>query len=255
MAGWITTLRTRNTVLYTFGLLSLLAGLGFIGVALVRPQPLLGVNAFYKPVKFFISTTVFCWSMGWFTGLLPQRRSVRIYSWVVVSTLAFELIVIAGQATLGKISHFNISTPVDGALFSLMGIAITVLTGWTLYIDYLFFRTSPTDGATGYWWGIRLGILLFVVFAFEGFLMATRLSHTVGAPDGGPGLPLLNWSTAHGDLRVAHFFGMHALQLLPLLGNYVARRPAQLVGLAVAYLLLVSWLLVQALGGLPAVRV
>ncbi len=82
-------------------------------------------------------------------------------------------------------------------------------------------------------------------------MMASRLAHTVGAPDGGPGLAITNWSTGHGDLRVAHFLGMHALQLIPLFGYYVARRPRQVILLATGYFLLVTLLLAQALAGKP----
>lgn len=83
--------------------------------------------------------------------------------------------------------------------------------------------------------------------------MAARLAHTVGAPDGGPGLPIINWSTRYGDLRVAHFFGMHALQLLPLFGYYVARRPRQVIIVAVLYAASITFLLVLALTGKPLI--
>ncbi|MCX6218911.1 hypothetical protein [Spirosoma sp.] len=79
-------------------------------------------------------------------------------------------------------SHFNVCTPADGFLFGLMSIASTAFTAWTAYIGYLFFRLDTAAIRTAYIWGIRLGILLFVVFALEGFLMAGRMAHTVGAP-------------------------------------------------------------------------
>jgi hypothetical protein len=82
-------------------------------------------------------------------------------------------------------------------------------------------------------------------------------SHTIGALDGGPGLPLLGWSTVAGDLRIGHFVGLHALQLLPLLGwlldratRFTDRQRRQLVRAAgVGYLGIVASLVWQALRG------
>ena len=81
-------------------------------------------------------------------------------------------------------------------------------------------------------------------------------AHTVGAPDGGPGLPATRWSTDHGDLRVPHFVGLHALQLLPLAGFLLGKRrrrdgAALTVVAGAGYLGLTVVALVEALRGRP----
>jgi hypothetical protein len=84
-------------------------------------------------------------------------------------------------------------------------------------------------------------------------------AHSVGVEDGGPGLPVVGWSTEGGDLRVPHFFGLHALQVLPLFGWLVStfsprwltpgRRVALVWTAGLSYLGLVGLLTWQALRG------
>ena len=81
--------------------------------------------------------------------------------------------------------------------------------------------------------------------------MVGLLKHTVGGPDGGPGLPVVNWSTQYGDLRIAHFIGIHSLQVLPLFGNYFAKTKKQTIIFSVVYFLLASALFLQAMKGIP----
>lgn len=240
-------------MLFGYGLLNFLAAFVCVVMMAATDTKVLGINAWIKPMKFFISIGIFTWTMNWFLHYLNRPRTERSYTWMAILVFTFESFVITWQAANGRLSHFNITTPLYSILFSLMGVAITVLTVWTGYIGYLFFKQKNLDLPPAYLWGIRLGILFFVIFAFEGGLMASMLRHTVGAPDGGAGLPLVNWSRQYGDLRIAHFFGMHALQLLPLFGYFVAKKPRTVILFAAFYFIVVVAVLVQALMGIPLV--
>ena len=251
MLAFLSELTKRNKLLFRFGWFCL-AGVVFCMIQFQRDTTFVaGINAWIKPLKFFLSIAIFSWTMAWLLYHLEAQGKVKIFSRMVVLVLLFELVVITWQAANGRLSHFNISTPLYGALFSAMGIVITILSLWTGYMAFLFFKQKKFNISNSYLWGIRLGIILFVIFSFEGGIMAARLAHTVGNVDGSPGLPLFNWSKEYGDLRVAHFLGMHALQLLPLVGYYLCTKNWQILLFSSLYTLFCVVTLVQAFFKIP----
>lgn len=251
MATFLNELRRRNALLYYAGWLNLAGAIVCMVMIMVDDTQVLGINAWIKPMKFFLSIFIFNWTMGWLLFHLNRPRAAKAYSIMVTLMLAFEMVVIVWQAANGRLSHFNISKPLYLMLFNLMGVAIVILVVWTAYIGFLFFRKKPTDISAAYLWGIRFGILLFVIFSFEGGMMAAQLRHTVGAEDGGPGIPVFNWSRQYGDLRIAHFIGMHALQVLPLAGYFVFKRTAGIIIFSLVYFAITSAMMIMAMKGIP----
>lgn len=247
-------LKARNAVLFWFGLANLLGGLALIPQIFLRPVQFAGVNAWYKPLKFALSIAILSWTVAWYIGYLPGETSITSAAWTIVVTLGFEIVYIGYQASLGKSSHFNVSTPVHRFFFGLMALAAAVASLSVGVVGLRFFASDFPQLPDYYVWAIRFGFILFVVFSFQGFAMGSRMAHTVGAADGTKGLPFLNWSLSHGDLRVAHFVGMHALQVLPLLSYYVLKSVLLTFVAALAYGLLAVVVYRQALRGKPVWR-
>lgn len=246
-------LSERNPVLFWFGGANLLCFFLFLLLSETHPVNYAGTNAWHKPAKFALSTAILAWSLGWYTGYYPKAFDLDVVNWVVVATLSFEVIYIGLQAGRGEASHYNESTPFHSMMFSAMALAATVATLAVAYVGLKFSFTPPPDLPAYYLWAIRLGILLFVIFSFAGFLMGARMSHTVGGPDGGKGLPFVNWSISKGDLRIAHFVGMHALQVLPILAWFILRDLSLTLIAGFLYALLAVRVLTVALAGRPLI--
>ncbi|TXS47394.1 hypothetical protein [Streptomyces sp. OR43] len=198
---------------------------------LVDDRVLAGSAIWFKPFKFAVSFVVYALALAWMLTLLTRGRRTGWWAGTVVALAGVvEMAVIVGQVVRGKRSHFNNATPFDASLFAAMGVTVVILWAGTLVIAILLLRARIADRASA--WAIRSGVLLALVGAGFGFLMtqpskeqraAGNLdtadvvgAHAVGVPDGGPSMPLTGWSTTGGDLRIPHFVGMHALQLLPL---------------------------------------
>jgi hypothetical protein len=235
---------------------------GFVVAAaasLVDTRLITGINPWIKPMKFLISIAIFLASIAWFMPEFVRTRATNRLRWTIVVTMIIEIVCIAGQAARGTTSHFNYRSAFDGAIFSVMGLAITVNTVAVAGLLWLMRRDTPPDRA-GYLWGVRLGLAVFVIGSLLGFVLVANQGHNVPGPDGGAGLPFLNWSLDRGDLRIAHFIGLHALQALPLLGFLLDRTAAApavrlttVAGVAVAWLVVAGVTLVLALAGRPLI--
>ncbi len=250
MIEFINQLKIRNETLFYYGLLCFIFSIIFLVLTKLTNVNVYNANAWYKPFKFAFSTFLFAWAMAWYCSYLPSFNII-LFNWTVIILLGFEIAYIALQASKGQLSHYNLSTPLYSALYSLMAIAATVVTVYTAYVGYLFFITEFTDLPSYYVLSIRLGILLFVIFSFEGFVMGSKLTHTIGGQDGEDGIPILNWSTKFGDPRIAHFIGMHALQILPFLSYYIFKSTKATIVIAILYAVLAFYTLIQALKGKP----
>lgn len=253
--NWFRPLVERNKLLAFLGLAHGLLFTALLIGSFSNETQVLGINSFYKPMKFALSIWVYAWTMAWLLPYLNKPRAVQLYSWVAVITLGFEQGSITSQALRGELSHFNRSSAYGMVLFALMGVFIVTFTLWTAYVTVLFFRQRTFTIPTASVWGIRAGLVCFVGFSLLGGYISSLAGHTVGAVDGGPGLPFVNWSRAAGDLRIAHFLGIHGLQVLPLLG-YLASRytnpktaPQRVLVGSLLYAGLILFTLIGALAG------
>ncbi len=274
-SGRLSRLWATNPPLVALGFASLVLLAITATLAMADPRVITGAPAWVKPMKFAISTVFYAFSLVWLLSFIQgHRRLVAIIGWASTIALVVELVLIVLQVGRGVASHFNYSTPFDAAVFSTMAGFIGLAWTMSLIAIGLLLRQPMSDGAFG--WSLRLGLIAAALGMGLAFLMtapnAAQISalqagagngilgaHAVGVPDGGPGLPLLGWSTEGGDLRIAHFFGLHGLQVLPLLGLAInrlfatrlnPRRRTLLVWTAgLGYLALVLGLAWQALRG------
>ncbi|MET9400409.1 hypothetical protein [Kitasatospora sp. NPDC002965] len=220
-------------------LVAVAAVAGLITVAslaglVVDPREITGQPAWAKPARFAFSFGLYAVTLIWLlTFVRGHDRLVRAMSWTAVVCVAVEGAGASWAAAQGTTSHFNFSTVTTGARILVMLVASLVLVLMGAAAAVLLSRERIEPPALA--WALRLGLVVAMAGMVAAYLMvqptpaqraAAELgrgmpvigAHTVGPPDGGPGMPVTNFSTVGGDWRVPHFAGLHSLQALVLLG-------------------------------------
>lgn len=230
-ASWFNVWRNRQQVWFDTGLL-------FVGLlalcaclSLIDDRTLAGVSVWSKPIKFCLSLFVFFGTLAWFADMLKpaagtvpnpdaldyfQTKPGKVLVWVPVVAAIFEIAYIVFQAAMGEASHFNTSSTFTAVMYSLMGFGAVLLVGCCLWLGCKILGRHGFHDP--YVLAVGVGLILsFVLGGGIGGYLGNSSGHWVGGtPNDALGTPLFNWSMDGGDLRVSHFFGLHAMQALPL---------------------------------------
>lgn len=257
-----------NRALTLLGVMMLIILVASIFGLIFDTRTLAGAPIWAKPAKFGISIVLYSFSLIWLLSYIKGHpRLIKLVSLVTFITLFVEMIIVLTQVIRGVGSHFNVATSFDSALFSLMGAFIMIF--WVANLLAAVLLLFQRFDNPAFAWALRLALILALAGAMLGMLMtiqrspdqqlalaagqklATAGAHSVGVNDGGPGLPFVGWSTVGGDLRVPHFIGLHALQLLPLFGWLILRLTG--TGFTKAHQVMLVWLAGLGYAGLMTI--
>jgi hypothetical protein len=193
---------------------------------LVDNTTAVGVSVWDKPAKFALSFLAFGSTLIWLFAHVERTKWIRRGLGVLGWSMVLEGTLITAQSFRGRASHFNNETVLDAAIFQAMAAGVGVFTIGGIIVGAVLARKRLGNGALGL--ATKIGVPMMTAGATLGFMMTRPKpgqtdagdmigGHTNGAADGGPGIGFLGWSTEAGDFRVAHFFGLHSLQVLPVL--------------------------------------
>lgn len=249
----------RQRTLAAYGLAVLLLALPVLALQAIDSRTLHGVGIWVKPAKFLASVGIFSLTMAWFWDYVrPERRDGRALRWterILIVAASFELLYIALQAARGLDSHFNDSSPFHIAMYALMGVAAVALTATTLPLAWEIARRPRAGLTRDFRAAVVAGLLLtFLLGTGFGGYISQAAGHFVGAEGGR--IFFFGWNRSGGDLRIAHFLGIHAQQAIPLLAALVAGwtvrlRWAALGAGTLAYVALTLAIFLQAVAGRP----
>ena len=245
------------------GLFMLLLMLPTLAAMAIDPRLHLGENIWIKPLKFEFALAVYLLTLAAFARWLPAGMTgktwYRLFAAAVVFSALAEMVWIGGAAAMGTASHFNVSTPLLGSLYSLMGVFATLITSASaLYGVQIWWNKDsglPPAHSLSLVSGLIMTLPLTLVVA--GYLASNGGHFVGGAGSDAAGLAIMGWARDGGDLRVPHFFALHAMHFIPAFGFVVgsvvsvAKAKAFVLAFSALYVGLVLFTFVEAIEGQP----
>ena len=258
---FLSELKRRSSLLYYSGWVMLVSFALLIPAYLIDDRTVMGINNWIKPMKFCLSIAFYVWAFAWLLHDIqrPWHKLKKGLIWTVFLSMLIEIVIIIIQAGRGVQSHFNFETSFDALMFGIMGllVAINTIAIFILAVMYFFKHDNLHPS---YLLGVRLAMIIFIAGNLIGNIMISNMQHSIGVPDGGEGLPFVNWSKVGGDLRIGHFLGLHSIQIIPLLAYWIKMKVSSInnqkilvVAVSIIYAFLVYFFTSQALAGRPLI--
>lgn len=255
-------LRRRQPHLAAATWLSLLAILPCLLAMALDTRTVNDINIWIKPTKFLASFGVYFATLAWVFGILPESaqatRAGRFVVWAAMLAGLYEILWLLLAAASGVPAHFNFASPFWTLAYAIAGVGSVVLLSAILVQGMMVARTRAASIAPA----LRTSLVLGAVVSFgatlisAGFLSAGAGHWVGGSASDAAGLALMGWSRTGGDLRVAHFWALHAQQAIPLIGLALVAsgRPGArgaVWAFTLAYVGLIACTFAQALRGQP----
>lgn len=242
-----------NRAMWNTGLVFLLLCAVCLGLTQVDHRLFNGIDVWIKPAKFFGSIGLHLMTVAAALLLLPEAtrrsRSMTGLAYLMIALMIYETSYITLRAARLEASHFN-ETFWGAVGYALMGLGAVSVVLFTAWVGWLVLRQGPgTLLARAVGWSFLLSAPLTI---FTAATLSAMGSHWIGGDQtDATGLPFFHWSTTGGDLRPAHFFALHMVQIVPAAALTGSRRLTLAAGLGVTIAALGSYAL--ALAGIPLI--
>ena len=216
-----TALSQASRVLIVYGIFMALAVSVTFWISTADDRTIRDVGIWVKPMKFMAATAVFSWTTVWLICVANSSVThTTSFTWItalIISTSLFEVAYITFQGAQGLPSHYNNTDPLHTLLFGLMAIAAVGLTFSQVWLAWEIWKEQGTQKINPLTLAVLIGLVLtFVLSTLSGFLLGGN------QPPVGQGLPVVGWHLQK-DIRPAHFLGVHAQQIIPLIGILAER--------------------------------
>ena len=191
-------------------------------------------------------------TVSWALMQMPEAprktRGINIAVWVMTVCAWAELLYMSYRASRGEASHFNGSTTFAAVAYTLMGYGAVSITVSSAFVGWRVWQHRKL----GMWTeAAGLGLLVGMVLGtLTGAYLGAQTSHWVGGElTDAHGAGFFGWSTTGGDLRVAHFVGFHAAQVIPFAA--LSGKRWLVYGAALACVFVTVGVFVMGISGVP----